>query len=331
MMKLVRGSVTFAFSLWIAVYAPMVYAQHFSLITYNCENAFDTLATPLHDDGDFLPEGAQHWTRWRFSQKMQHIAQVILAADTLHPVDVAVLQEVESDTVMEWLLHRTPLASLGYEYVMTSSHDHRGINVAVVYSPFTFRPIAVESIGLSSDFLRRHHFVPTRDILHVSGRISTGDTLDLYALHLPSRLGQSEGRMKRRELQRLLIQNVDSVRSVRTSPNIVVAGDFNEGPSKKFAKRTPHLSNLMLGRKGGSYKFRGRWEWIDQVWVSTEMLSVSAPVSVSVADVRTLDLPFLLEADETYGGMKPFRTFYGPVFHRGYSDHLPVVVTFHLR
>lgn len=304
---------------------------HFSFMTYNCENAFDTIPAPDHDDTEFLPDGTQHWTRWRFSQKMGRIAQVVLAADTLHPLDMWALQEVESDTVMEWLLHRTPLASVGYEYVMTASRDPRGINVALVYHPFTFRLITVESIGLSDTFLNEHKVTPTRDILHVSGRCSSGDTLDCYVVHLPSRLGGREGQVKRREMQRLLFANIDSLLTVRPTAHVVVAGDFNEAPSKKEIRRHPSLVNLMLDRKGGSYKYQGRWEWIDQVWVSQSLCNGSARLSVSADDVRALSNPFLVERDEAYGGVKPFRTFYGPSYHRGYSDHLPVVVTFRQR
>lgn len=324
MMKCVRGSVTLAFMLWIAVCVPTVHAQHFSFMTYNCENAFDTLSTDHHNDQEFLPDGPQHWTRWRFSQKMNRIAQVFLAADTLHPLDMAVLQEVESDTVLTWLTHRTPLASVGYDYIMTDSRDPRGINVALVYQPFTFRPIATEFISLSNRFLQKHNFTPTRDILHVSGRLTTGDTLDVFAVHLPSRLGQREATQKRAELQCLLFSAIDSMQTIRTSPHILVAGDFNESPSRKMARRTPRIHNLMLGRKGGSYKYHGRWEWIDQVWVSDSLYD-------ALTDIRALTLPFLLEEDEGWGGVKPFRTFYGPAYHRGYSDHLPVVVTFRLR
>ena len=314
-MNVLRYKTIVCLSLLYAVCTGHVYAQHFSFMTYNCENAFDTIPTPNHADQDFLPDGTQHWTRWRFSQKMNRIAQVVLAADTLHPLDMMVLQEVESDTVMEWLIHRTPLASVGYEYVMTASCDPRGINVAFVYQPFTFWLIETESIGISDEFLKEHDLLPTRDILHVCGKLATGDTLDVFAVHLPSRLGGREAQRKRKEMQRLLFESLDSLLTRRPSANVVVAGDFNESPSKRMARSHSH-------------KYHGRWEWIDQVWVSEGMTNSSSPLCITADDVHTLQCPFLLERDETYGGVKPFRTFYAPVYHRGYSDHLPVVLTF---
>lgn len=32
----------------------------------------------------------------------------------------------------------------------------------------------------------------------------------------------------------------------------------------------------------------------------------------------------LLEKDDRYPGEMPFRTYFGPTYHNGYSDHLPV-------
>lgn len=37
---------------------------------------------------------------------------------------------------------------------------------------------------------------------------------------------------------------------------------------------------------------------------------------------------FLLEEDKKYGGVKPHRTFLGPVYVGGISDHLPIVAGF---
>ncbi|MEH2804899.1 hypothetical protein V7T10_07300, partial [Segatella copri] len=39
-------------------------------------------------------------------------------------------------------------------------------------------------------------------------------------------------------------------------------------------------------------------------------------------------LPEALEDDEKYGGKKPYRTYLGPQYLGGYSDHLPLLVQF---
>jgi len=308
--------------------------QHFSVMTYNVENAFDTIPSTTSDDRDFLPSGQQRWTRWRYAQKLRHIAQVMLAADTLHPVDLVVLQEVESDSVIHDLLQHTILASLHYEAVKTHSSDERGINVAIVYSPYTFHPVSHDSIRLDAS-----SGITTRDILHLAGTIPTGDTLDVYAVHLPSRLGGAAALQARRQLIGQLKQHVDSVSVHRAQPYILVAGDFNAAPEAKeltqLAGSDPSslqdLTNLMAGRKWGSYKFQGQWEWIDQIWASALLLRQEGTLTADLSTLRTLELPWLLEPDTSYGGQKPFRTFLGPRYHGGYSDHLPVVIQLRMR
>ena len=44
-----------------------------------------------------------------------------------------------------------------------------------------------------------------------------------------------------------------------------------------------------------------------------------------LTDCHIHDAPFLLEDDEKYGGVQPKRTYIGHRYHKGYSDHLPLV------
>lgn len=307
-------------------------ANVYSFLTYNTENTFDTIpSTDGHDDHEFCRQGSYRWTRSRYIHKLQHIAQVIMAADTVHPVDFAFLQEVESDTVLFDLLHHTKLAALPYDFVMSHSRDPRGVNVALVYGRGRFFPSQIETIRPIDPTYR------TRDVLYVSGIIGHGDTLDLYALHLPSRLGAHEAQQIRRNLLEELAVHVDSVAAHRCVPRIILAGDWNATPESKdirqfvhpIAQETPRLVNLMERRKGGSYKFHGRWEWIDQFLISPLLLRGEHGLRLQHTDssLRTLMLPQLLEEDSTWGGMKPHRAFHGSTWHGGYSDHLPIVMT----
>ena len=334
--------------LWIFLVAlcsvSSVFAQRsFTLMTYNCENAFDTLHDARHDDYDFLPDGKNHWTRARYWKKLQRIAQVFALADTVKPLDMAVLQEVENDTVLTHLLRRTKLHAVEYQYVMTDNETLRGIDVAVVFSPYSFHLISHELVtapGNNSSTDKQEHIRP---VLHVWGTLSTGDTLDVFAVHLPSRLGARSAEVQRQKMGTLLRRHVDSVMLCRQSPSVVIAGDFNDSPHspvcRKFLQAQPPvqssyspytLYNLMEGRKDGSYQFHGTWEWIDQVMVNGRLLLSTNTFHTQPNCVTALRSPFLLEADETYGGLRPFRTFFGPIYHGGYSDHLPVVVSFSL-
>ncbi|MDY6444058.1 MAG: endonuclease, partial [Bacteroidales bacterium] len=71
----------------------------------------------------------------------------------------------------------------------------------------------------------------------------------------------------------------------------------------------------LWGRGGGTIKYNGKWEKIDGGFAE------------GFPRVReaVFDDPLLLEEDKAFGGMKPRRTFVGPRYMGGVSDHLPVV------
>ncbi|MCM1420132.1 MAG: endonuclease [Bacteroides sp.] len=304
-------------------------------MSYNCENVFDTCHDEGHDDYEYLSGGVRRWSRSRLYHKLKNIGKVVMAADTVRPVDVVCLLEVENDTVMTWLTTRTPLRNLGYRYVMTDSDDPRGIDVALMYSPFTFRPVEVRSI-------RPDAGVRTRDILFVSGVVCSGDTLDFYALHLPSKLNGFQSDVIRAVIMRQVCADVDSVMRVRTKSNIIIMGDFNTSASSAVFSKVMGVSsagigenympyslyNLMAGRKEGSYKYRNQWSVIDHIIVSGNLLIESSSIHTSYASSGILSFPFLLEKDAANGGMRPKRTYRGFKYSGGFSDHLPVIARF---
>ena len=127
----------------------------FTFVQLNCENLFDCRHDTLKQDTEFMPEGSRHWTRSRYWKKLDNISRSIVACGmdgrewTLP--DMVALCEVENDSVMYDLTRRSLLRGAGYEYVMTNSPDVRGIDVALMYSPFSFAlishfPIRVEPL-----------------------------------------------------------------------------------------------------------------------------------------------------------------------------------------
>lgn len=165
-----------------------------SLLTFvelNCENLFDTRHDSLKNDVEFLPEGSYHWTPYRYWHKVNHLGQEIVgvgceeASGDVQLPDLVALCEVENDSVLFDLTKRSAIRTAGYEYVMTDSPDERGIDVALMYQPFSFSLIHSWSIRVK----RLPDTRPTRDILYVSGRIITGDTLHVFVVHAPSRRG----------------------------------------------------------------------------------------------------------------------------------------------
>ena len=300
-----------------------------SLLTFmelNCENLFDTRHDSLKNDLEFLPEGSYKWTPYRYWAKLNHLGQEIVAQSDPVP-DFVAMCEVENDSVMFDLTKRSLLRNAGYEYVMTSSPDERGIDVALLYQPASFALLHSHSIRIKPLPDTR----PTRDILYASGLIITGDTLHIFVVHAPSRRGgEVVSRPYRLQVANQLAEAVDSVYAISRDAKIIIAGDFNDyadSPALQYLYEH-HLINITADAQGShgakaTYRWHGEWRSLDQILCSP---SLAARKQSSVIG----DLPFLLEDDEKYGGKKPYRTYLGPRYLGGYSDHLPLVVQFFL-
>ncbi len=295
--------------------------DYLSFMAYNCENLFDIEHDYGKKDYDFLPDGDYHWTRGRMYSKLKGIAKVIVAVDQERPVDLVGLCEVENDSVVTFLTERTVLHRLGYKYLMTNSNDERGIDVALLYSPYTFHPIA------SSECIRTYNIdKPTRDILHVCGTINSGDTVDVYVCHLPSMIGGKDALTSSMKVAKVFRSNIDSIMNVRVCPNIIVMGDFNADCNSSVVRCIcgDNLIDLMSNRKDGTYKYHGQWSSIDHILVSKSFFNDSSRLRTSFDDSGIYSAPFLLEEDKSFGGMKPKRTFLWRKYNKGFSDHLPV-------
>ena len=64
----------FAFVIQSAVLAQ----DSLTIISYNVENLFDCQHDTLKDDYSFLPDGMHHWSYYRYYNKLDRIAQVIV-------------------------------------------------------------------------------------------------------------------------------------------------------------------------------------------------------------------------------------------------------------
>ena len=298
-----------------------------TIVELNAENLFDTRHDTLKNDYEFLPDSPRHWTRTKYWQKLNRIGQTIIAcgedSSGWSLPDIVGLCEVENDSVLFDLTRRSLLRKARYEYVMTASDDVRGIDVALLYSPFSFRLIKADTIRV----LPLSEMRPTRDILHVEGEIENGDTLHIFLLHAPSRMGgELYSRPFRKHVMERLCSAIDSLRSQYANPKLLVMGDFNDyadSPSLQLAYEHG-LFNVATGAHGrngakGTYRYHGEWGSLDQILVSENLRSW-------VKDCRINDAPFLLEKDTKYGGVKPRRNYNGMRFNNGFSDHLPLIL-----
>ncbi len=319
----------------------LILSSFFTFVELNCENLFDTVHDSLKNDMEFLPESNYHWTRTRYWRKVNHLSQEIIALGEITPYyiyketktvldveqswhlpDFVALCEVENDSVMIALTKRSLLRKAGYEYVMTDSPDERGIDVALMYQPTSFRllnhyPIRIKQLP---------NMRPTRDVLYAKGMLINDDTLHIFVVHAPSRRGgEQASRPYRLQVASQLASSVDSLYALNDSAKIIIAGDFNDyhdSPALKLLE-SHHLINISKEAKGrngakATYRYHGEWRSLDQMLCSQALAILNKGCEIG-------DLPFLLEDDEKYGGKKPFRTYLGPRYLGGYSDHLPLI------
>lgn len=299
----------------------------FRVISYNAENLFDTEDDPLTDDNEFLPSGSKRWTNKRYHHKLRQIAKVIIAAGEWNTPAIVALSEVENDTVIHHLLHRTPLYNQDYQYCISDNSDKRGIRVALLYQRDKFRYISHHSIPV------RHagnNIRSARDILHVSGEIITGDTLDIAVCHFPSKYGGEKiSETRRMDAAQTLRRLSDSLIQTRSHPLIMLMGDFNDNPESRCMQLVSGktLYNLFAGKKG-SHKYQGEWSQLDQIIISRTMLSTEATMRVIPGSAQNFSPSFLFTKDKTRRGKRPLRTYHGYKYEAGYSDHLPVMADF---
>lgn len=303
----------------------------FRVVFYNTENFFDCTHDSLKSDQEFLPGGIRGWTPARFFRKAGNISRVLAAlGDDAFPEMVG-LAEVENDACLKTLVHVSPLKNAGYAFVHEESEDARGVDVALLYNRYRFQVLGHEAISIR---FQGEPTKKTRQLLHVWGKVSSGDSLHVYVCHFPSRLGgETESETYRRQTAQRLRSSVDSVFEGHPRANILIMGDFNDFPSNLSLARElraldpvgsradGQLYNLMLPLDGmpgiGTNKQQSDWGILDQLIVSENLLAKTSGAHIFSPD-------FLLLEDDRWLGKKPFRTYNGMVYQGGYSDHLPV-------
>ena len=299
-------------------------AQPLTLVELNCENLFDCQHDSLKQDTEWLPTAVRKWTPDRYWRKVNNIGQEIISCSPDALPDLVALVEVENDLVLRDLTRRSLLRNAGYEYLMTESPDVRGIDVALLYQPFSFHPVCYDYL----DVQPLEGMRPTRDILYVQGETVNSDTLHVFVVHAPSRFG---GEKVTRPNRRIVMERmISAIQLLSSDAKVIIAGDFNDyadSPSLQYLEENS-LCNVTREAQGshgarGTYRYEGQWQSIDHVLVSAALCD-------SVAQTNINDAPFLLEEDKKYGGVKPFRTYNGYRYQRGFSDHLPLVVRFRL-
>ena len=141
---------------------------------WNVENFFDPFKNPFKNDYEFTPSGAKHWTWRKFEKKRDDISKVIMLVKDEYEQWPALigLCEVENGLTLKQLTQNTPLAKVGYKFLIGNSNDKRGINTALLYDPKIYTNLKIHYIPI----INGKDTLFTRDIQYSKGVINNLDT-----------------------------------------------------------------------------------------------------------------------------------------------------------
>ena len=321
-------------------------ADSLRVLFWNVENFFDWRNDSTSvADAEFSSRGVRRWTRKRFYAKCNAIAKAILWASSssanasgsdnfpgtnkgpMSPEshhlpsangmpDVIGLAEVENAFVLRRLLEATALRKLDYRLVHFESPDPRGIDVALLYRSSRLELLDAKPCHL---YAADSTVLATRDILLARFIGPDGGDVAFLVNHHPSKYGGVAVSEPRRQIAVLRLKELaDSLHRLGVT-RILAMGDMNDTPANPlFRQLEPALVNLAepLHRQGeGTIKYDGAWELIDMFFASPE---------AGAGPMRILRIPFLTTSDATHAGTKPLRTYSGPRYLGGVSDHCPI-------
>ena len=243
--------------------------------------------------------------------------------------------EVENKTVLEDLANSDLLKDQGYDIVHIDGPDFRGIDNALLYKKTAFTVLETESIEVRlPSFVSE--FPTTRDILMVKGNLGE-ETVYIFVNHWPSRSGGEAATSEKREFAAGVLRDaIDVILENEPTANIIALGDFNDEPNnaslvnslkvknQKSELTTNDLFNctvatLAAGR--GSYFFDSKWQMLDQILVSGQLLDDNGLIKAT--DYFVYDDESVMFEHST-DGLRPNRTYSGDEYFGGFSDHLAV-------
>lgn len=312
-------------------------ADSVMVVFWNMENFFDPFVDSTKSYNAFTEQGEQHWTRARFYRKRNNLYKAILAFSKGLPIGIFGVCEVENDYVLNALFAQTPLKRFNFRWVHYEGPDRRGIDPAIVYSKDLFQLVYSEAVPY---YHPEDTSAVSRDILYAKFFDYRQDTIHCFVNHWPSKYrGELETEEMRRVAARILRNKVDSLFACVARPKIIIMGDFNDTPESPCIQEVLGAGNIhdtlrdnalvnlfanphQLGFQG-TMKYQEQWMIFDQIIVSKHIIN-SNLIHCTSSDALIIHEPFLLEEDETYQGLKLNRTYLGPRYHGGFSDHLPV-------
>ncbi len=313
---------------------------------YNLENLFDTEDDPSTDDSEFQIDSPKEWNQERLDRKMYNLARVIRSMNNYLGPDILGVCELEHEFLLDSMNNQF-LKDKNYKSVSPNSPDGRGIQTGIMFKSNLFNLLEV-----FTDTVKLSGRSRTRLILGTTLIYNKKDTIYIFINHWPSRRGgQEQSEANRIAAAKTLRARVESILYKNPLAKIIIMGDFNDEPNNisilEHLKAKPLLCEVEEDIKltsvddetdlfnlsyqkfidgFGSYKFQDKWNMLDQIIVSRNLI-IGEKITYICGSFEVYKPEFIVTKSGKYKGA-PFPTYSGKRYLGGYSDHFPVVAKF---
>jgi exonuclease III len=322
---------------------PIETKNSITLMAYNIENLFDTKHDEGKDDYTYLPQSVKraskeamafcqaqnvpmyreecfnlNWDENTLSKKIQNMSKVIRSFNNGAGPDILVVEEVENLNVLTQLRDQG-LNDLGYKtVVLIEGPDKRGVDIGLI-SRFPLDNAQIHIIEMSSK--------NTRPILEVTLKVN-GLLVTVFGNHWPSQSNPDADRV-------IAAQTLLNATQKLNHTNVFAVGDFNTADDDKEnglrdiilneAINPHYIDSRMVKQKPstvpGSHCYRGAWAYLDKI-----LNIAKANSDISETEFSVYAPSFILKENAKFKKLEPFR--FNAASGEGYSDHMPIVVSF---
>ena len=333
-MKIISALVITFFCLSVSAFGQSISSGR--VIFYNTENFFDTIKDPKTDDAEFTPTGKAQWTSERYQHKLTNISKVLdIMLESEPPIAIG-LSEVENKHVCEDLVAQPRLRKYDLGVIEQDSPDPRGIDVALLYNKKILTITSTEFLTVKLPDVDRG----TRDILYAKGVVN-GVEIHFFVNHWPSRREGSYKSEPRRCAAAMVIKNkIAQITATDKAARIIIMGDLNDNPTDSSVAKVlgaieptePYTKDRLYDLMTKPYhdgkfslKYHAENDVFDQMIVSESLIDKASTTHVEGKEGSIYNVKWLLFDHPKYGPM-PNRTYSGPKYYGGFSDHLPVYI-----
>jgi len=311
--------------------------KHFTVVSYNVENLFDTIDTPHKNDTEFTPLSTKKWNNERYLKKIDALSFVLSEINKNELPELIGLVEVENETGVKDLASSAKLKEGNYSYIIEDGPDPRGIDCALLYRSEIFKYLMHKSIQVRFPFANNQR---TRDILYVKGLVKK-DTIHVFINHWSSRRGGMEkSEPKRLQSAQNLKAVTDSILLVNAKANIIIMGDFNDEPNNKSMHETLQagtpaeslaFTNLVyenFSKGEGTYYYKKNFNMLDHLILNNAFINKKKGFRPIMPEAYIFKPDTICYTNKN-GDKSPGKTYGGKNYYGGFSDHFPIYTYFY--